>query len=153
MKVTILVLFTWAYLINNAHATFYDEYKKFFPRDLIQLIDNPEAFTAKPDKIKNDHLYFERDKRKYALEIRKENNNIKRIHYTCTKSSACKTIDHFKDSFPTESFQLSTDKGSKYTGRFVELRLPKKGLTFRFTNNSKKALKEIIIDDLKGLNK
>ena len=153
MKILILVSFTWICLINIAHASFYDEYKKFFPKDLIQLIDNPEAFKAKPDKIKDNHFYFERDKHKYALEIRKENNNIKRIHYTCTKSSACKTIDHFKNSFPTESFQLSSDKSSKYSGRFVELNLPNKGLTFRFSNNSKKALKEIIIDDIKGLKK
>ena len=47
----------------------------------------------------------------------------------------------------------SKDKGSKYSGRYVELKLPSKGITFRFNNDSKKLLKEIIIDDLDGIKK
>ena len=104
MKLKTLVLLSCFIFANNAIASFYDEHKKFFPKDLIKLIENPEGFKAKPDKIRNNNLYFERDKHKYALELRKENNKVKRIHYTCTKSSECKSIDQFKNNFPIELF-------------------------------------------------
>lgn len=149
MKLISLFLFIITFTLNCFPKS-ENDLSKFFPEDLKTIIKNPKNFNTKPDKIKNNNFYYIRDGHKYALAIERNNQEIKKIHYTCTKTSACKDISFFEAEFASNMFKLSTNEKGKYSGRYIELNIPDKGITFRFKNNSRKNLREIIINNPKG---
>ncbi len=138
------LLFTLVLLTNKTHGEISHNLSSFLPEDFLNILNNPKDFKNEADLIKKDREFFIRDGHKFALEIKRKDNSINYIHYTCTKSSNCPPIDIFKKSNPKSSFYLSQNQKSKYNGRYIILDDKKNGLQYYFKNDSKKLLKYII---------
>lgn len=127
-----------------SHAKMVHDFKEILPDDFLTILYNPSSFKKKPDLIKGTREFYIKDAHKFALEIKRNNDAINYIHYTCTKSSNCPTIDFFKKNNPKSNFYYSKNEKNKYNGRYIILDDKKNGLQYYFKNDSKKFLQYII---------